>query len=219
MAVAAGGFKETVDRPGTVGYTPAMSVALLALLLQGAPVQPRVFEGLRSGDHVEITLKNRYSFRGLCFTVPEDRKQLTIKLLGYPDVTGNITFKEMNVLRVRRLKPLTGSAWESMLNEIEEARARLDRAETERQMYEKDMAAKRAAEEAALEEEEAKRAEEAEKQSKARKFFERFPESKGWGEKAYEAIKNKTFPTPEEQQFYNQYDLWLEGKSYVESGD
>lgn len=213
MAGAVDGFKERVDRPPRSRYTPGMSL-VLALLVQD--VQPHVFDGLKAGDRVEITLKNRYSFTGLTFNIPPDKNQITVKLLGYPDVTGTITFKAMNVRGVRRLKPLSDSAYQSIIDEIKDARARLEEADAQRKLAEADRARKRAAEEAEFEEEQARLAEELAAQKKARDFYARFPAEKGWNEKKYEEIKVKTFPTPEETQFYNSYELWQEGKGYVE---
>lgn len=190
-------------------------VAGIALLQQPAGV----FEGLSDGDRVEVILKNKFSFTGICFQIPKDRQQLTIKLLGYRDVEGTITFQAHSVLRVVPLPPVAKGAQDEMLREIAEARDANKQAEEKRKKREAEAAEKRKAAEAKAKEDDEKEKEAGKKREAALNFYAQFPESDGWGPDTYNSIKTKTLSTPEEQLFYTNYALWQQGKRYAEGGE
>jgi molecular chaperone DnaK (HSP70) len=192
----------------------AFALVLAAGLQQPTPA-PRVFDNVKLGDHVEVVLKNNFSFRGICFPVTPDKKQLTIKLYGYPEVDGTITFKEHNVKRVIQLKALSDADRERMLEEVRQAQERTAAAEEARRRREAEALAKRKEAEAKAAEEEERAKETAKKQEKAVSFYKRFPPKDGWGPEKFDEIKGKVNGTPEEQLFFNNFELWLEGKQYA----
>jgi hypothetical protein len=174
---------------------------------------PDIFEGVESGERVEITLKNKYAFTGWCIEISTDRKIITLDVShDYPDVKGTISFSRHNIVRIKELRQLNGVAREEMIKQINESRDRLAAAEKKRKQRDEDASRKREEDLASAAEDDKKKEDEAKAKEKAVNFFNKFPEAAGWGAEKFEAVKNSIQPTPEEQLFYNNYELWLEGK-------
>lgn len=181
--------------------------------------QPNPFAQVKRGDRIEIHLKNKYTFTGWCLEFSEDRSKLTLNIShDYPDVEGSIVFKSRNVKRVKKLRPLSGSAREEMNRQIEEAQKRLEEAEKRR--LRKDAKRREMLEEERTRraEREATKAEEAKVKEASTKFYNAYPESAGWGQERYDSLKSYRFPTPEELIFVQNFQKWLEGKKYAAEG-
>jgi hypothetical protein len=188
---------------------PFLASALLGLQAPGP------FAELADNDRVEIILKNKYSFTGTCFQIPKDKKQVTIKLHGYTDVDGTITFKAHSVLHVRKLPPLGSEAQEALLREIAESRESIKKSEETRRKREAEMAEKRKADEAKRQEADEKAKEKAKQYEEAVNFYNQFPEP-DWGPEAYENIRGLLQYSPEQKLFFDNYSLWQKGKMFLE---
>jgi hypothetical protein len=214
-----------------VGAGAALMIFPLGLGAQPQTLAGTPFEGVRKGDRVRLTLKSKQPFSGVVRSVSRDL--LTLDLRWEKDgVEGTMGFTPELIRKVDVLGALDDR---ELLQRRTDRERRLKEAEDDLKRVAKEREAARLADEAARAEGAGETAApkpaagpstelSPKDMEKAMALLKEYPPTAGWGtapDKTLDWLRIKfatigAVPTPTEQRFMDNYDLWLKAREMVE---
>ena len=226
-----------------------MKYALIVLpfLAAAAWGQDDIYKSLALGDRVQITFRSGGTINGNLEPNPMGRKPKakgdttaeppvdytkaeshTVNLSWeYPGLEGTMTILKKEIKEVRKLQTLDPETMERLKKQREQIRKDLEeqnaekKADDDKRQAAADKEARKLADKAKTEEDDAVRAAEEAKQRKeleeGQKILKRFPPDAGWGSERLDEIQAKSTRknsviTPDEMEFMRSYQQWVKAK-------
>jgi hypothetical protein len=183
----------------------ALVLLLAAQFLPAAAAQD--FEGVSSGDRIEIATKAGGAFRGEVVWVTKDMVQINVSMEGSMD--GVLTFKKDDLRRVSILRSLTDEERKKILAEKNVAKPPEDSGEAKTPDNTPDKSG------------EAEKTGEPSKDDKAKAdrlaLLESFPPDDGWGEEKFAELTQRrkdNLPIEDNEiEFLDRFQEWLQARS------